>query len=146
MASDRSPRILEVLALADVLWFLPRPARRAIADKLHGLGVRLHPELATLKVETPGPKQFANITPQHVVAIDKDKGLAMLRGMAAQTGSAHLADLADRIADADTPEKVADVGAHLAPVLPDSIKAVTEHLETAEARGDFDYSDEDRDR
>ncbi|OCB59149.1 hypothetical protein A5722_05185 [Mycobacterium vulneris] len=122
---------MEVMALADVLWFVPRPARRPIADKLHGLGVRVHPELATLQVETPGPKQFANITPQHVVAIDKTKGLEFLRGAAEQTGDRNLADLADRIEAADTEEKMAAERARLAPQIPDAVRLVGEHLDTA---------------
>lgn len=126
-----SQRVMEVMALADVLWFVPRPARRPIADKLHGLGVRVHPELATLQVETPGPKQFANITPQHVVAIDKTKGLEFLRGAAEQTGDRNLADLADRIEAADTEEKMAAERARLAPQIPDAVRLVGEHLDTA---------------
>ncbi|OCB42139.1 hypothetical protein A5721_28940 [Mycobacterium vulneris] len=122
---------MEVMALADVLWFVPRPARRPIADKLHGLGVRVHPELATLQVETPGPKQFANITPQHVVAIDKTKGLEFLRGAAEQTGDPNLADLADRIEAADTEEKMAAERARLAPQIPDAVRLVGERLDTA---------------
>lgn len=132
MASERSAKALEVMALADVLWFLPRPARRPIADKLHGLGVRVHPELATLQVETPGPKQFANVSPQHVVALSKDNGVEFLRGAAAQTGDRNLADLADRIEDADTEEKIAAERARLAPLIPESLKMVTEHLDNAD--------------
>ncbi len=128
MASERPQRVLEVLAIADVLWFVPRPARRPIADKLHGLGLRRHPELATLTVETPGPAHLANVTPQHVVAIDKQQGLATLRGMANQTGDRYLADLADRIEDATTEQEIAAERARLAPNIPTSIKTVEDHL------------------
>jgi hypothetical protein len=132
MASEnRSQRIMEVLALADVLWFLPRPARRPIADKLHGLGVRVHPQLATLKVETEGPAHLSNVAPQHVVAIDKKQGLQVLRGMADQTGDGYLADLADRIEDADTEQKMAAERARLAPKIPASLKTVEDHLDQA---------------
>ena len=37
----------EIAAIADVLWFMPPPARVPVAEGLHGLGVRVHPELAT---------------------------------------------------------------------------------------------------
>lgn len=64
---ELSVRVIDVRALADVLWFLPPPARAMIADKLHGLGVRVHPELATLELQREGPKQMGNHAPQTVV-------------------------------------------------------------------------------
>jgi hypothetical protein len=64
---ELSARVIDVRALADVLWFLPPPARAMIADKLHGLGVRVHPELATLELQREGPKAMGNHAPQTVV-------------------------------------------------------------------------------
>lgn len=137
MASERSPKVLEVMRLADVLWFVPRPARRPIADKLHGLGVRVHSELASLAVETPGPGQLANVTPQHVVALDPQKSLEFLKGAAAQTGSAHLANLAERVESASTPEELAAERARMQPLVTDSIQVVTDYLN----RGDDLHDD-----
>lgn len=64
---ELSARVIEVRALAEVLWFLPPPARAMIADKLHGLGVRVHPQLATLELQREGPKEMGNHAPQQVV-------------------------------------------------------------------------------
>jgi hypothetical protein len=125
---ELSPRVLETRAIAEVLWFLPRPARHPIADKLHGLGMRVHPELATLQVETPGGKQFANITPQNVVKIDRESGVKFLREAGQATGSAHLQDLADRIDSADTPEKIAAERVRLAPEAAESLKVVEDQI------------------
>lgn len=121
---ELSQRVTEVRALAEGLWFLPRPARAPIADKLHGLGYRRHPELATLKVETEGPREFANIAPQHVVKmdqIDRDAGIEFLRG----SGNT---ELADRIESAQTEEQRAAERARLAPKIPESIKIAEEQL------------------
>ena len=44
---------------------LPPPARAPLADKLYALGVRVHPELATLQIGAPrGIPQMANWRPQ----------------------------------------------------------------------------------
>lgn len=63
-----SERVVEVRAIAAVLWFLPPPAKNQIADKLHGLGLRLHAELATLEVQREGPAALGNHAPQTVVS------------------------------------------------------------------------------
>lgn len=63
-----SERILEVRAIASVLWFVPPPARNPFADKLHGLGLRHHPELATLELQREGPAELGNHAPQHPVS------------------------------------------------------------------------------
>lgn len=123
-----SNRVIEVLALADALWFLPRPARRPIADKLHGLGVRIHPELATLFVEDTGPANLAAAMPQHVVAMDKTRGLAVLRDMATQAGDRNLADLADRIEAATTDDQITAERDRLAPHIPDVLKTIEDNL------------------
>lgn len=63
----------EVLALVNVLWFLPPPARTPIADGLHGLGVRVHPELATSVMvtdNTPGLGNHAAKAPMAKQALD----------------------------------------------------------------------------
>lgn len=65
--TEISQRITEVRDLATTLWFLPPPGRRMIADKLHGLGVRVHPELATMMLEREGPKELGNHAPQRVI-------------------------------------------------------------------------------
>jgi hypothetical protein len=65
--ADLSARVIEVRALAETLWFLPPPAKGMIADKLHGLGVRVHPEAATLELQREGPKEMGNHAPQTVV-------------------------------------------------------------------------------
>lgn len=133
-AGGRPPRVLEISALADALWFLPRMSCRPIAAKLHGLGVRIDPQLATGEAQTTAPRQVT----RHVDAVDKDRGLKVMRGMATQIGSAHLHELADRIEAADTDEKIAAERERLAPVIPESIKAVAGQLERAEAAGELD--------
>lgn len=121
-----SERVSEVRALAQVLWFLPPPARAPIADKLHGLGVRIHPELATLQLERQGPAMMGAHAAQEPVKIDREAGLRFLRG----SGNPNLEQLADRIDAADTPEKMAAEAARLRPVAEASIAAVAEHVET----------------
>lgn len=128
MASDLTARVLEVRALAQVLWFLPAPARAPIADKLHGLGVRVHPELATLKIERTGPAALGNHAQQEPVKIDRDSALRFLRG----SGNQNLQDMADRIEAADTPEKRAVEAERLKPLIDDSIRTVTEHVENTD--------------
>lgn len=134
----RSPRVVEVLVIADVLWFLPTQARRPVAAKLHGLGVRLRPEMAA-----PDAAELASDTQRHAVALSREKGLAFMRGAAAQIGSADLADLADRVEAADTPEKIAAEGERLnAATISESIKVVAEHLENA---GDLENAEAESD-
>lgn len=108
--TELSDRIIEVRALAETLWFLPPPGRRMIADKLHGLGVRLHPELATLVLEREGPKELGNHAPQRVVKKqsmneDLEKLRAINPTLAARIDGAR-ADpvMAEKIAAATTPE------------------------------------------
>ena len=64
----------EVLALVGVLWFLPPPARTPIAEGMHGLGVRVHPELATSAMVTdsnsPGMGNHAAKAPMAKQALD----------------------------------------------------------------------------
>ena len=63
----------EVLALVGVLWFLPPPARTPIAEGLHGLGVRVHPDLATSVMvtdATPGMGNHAAKAPMAKQALD----------------------------------------------------------------------------
>lgn len=121
-----SERVAEVRALAQALWFLPPPARAPIADKLHGLGVRVHPELATLQLERQGPAMMGAHAAQEPVKIDREAGLRFLRG----SGNPNLEDLADRIDAADTPEKRAVEAERLRPVAQASIDAVADHLAT----------------
>lgn len=55
--------------LAKCLWFLPPPARAPIADGLYGLGVRVHPELASKELVTEGPAGFGPHRPQRLAKI-----------------------------------------------------------------------------
>lgn len=55
-----SDRVREVRELADDLFFMPAPARREVADKMHGLGWRKHDELATLEIERVGAEWMGN--------------------------------------------------------------------------------------
>lgn len=122
--SDLSSKAVEVRAIADVLWFLPPPARAPIADKLHGLGVRVHHELATLQLEREGPKQMGNHAKQRPVKIDKDTGLQFLRS----TGDPKLVDLADRIENAQTPEQIRAERERLAPDIPQNLAVLEERI------------------
>lgn len=63
-----STRIEQVRAIADALWLLPPPARREVADKLFGLGIRMHPDLATLEIERDGPAAMGNHRPSRPVS------------------------------------------------------------------------------
>ena len=58
----------EIAAIVDVLWFLPPPARVPIADGLHGLGVRVHPELATSVMVTDDTPGMGNHAPKAPLA------------------------------------------------------------------------------
>lgn len=103
-----TPRVTEVRAIAELLWFLPPPGRMMIADKLHGLGLRSHPDLATLQLEREGPVQLGNHAPQRVVkktSVNED--MAALRqinpALAARIDAARAdPDIAGRIATATT--------------------------------------------
>lgn len=117
--ADIAQRITEVRDLAETLWFLPPPGRRMIADKLHGLGVRVHPELASLQLEREGPKELGNHAPQRVVKKSSmDEGLAALRQinpeLAARIDAAK-ADpaMAERLAAAKTAAEQEALGAEL---------------------------------
>lgn len=103
-----SSRVIEVREIAAVLWFLPPPARMEIGDKLHGLGLRAHPELATLALEREGPVQLGNHAPQRVVKkASLDDGMEKLRlvnpALAAQIDAAKAdPNMVERIAAATT--------------------------------------------
>lgn len=114
-------RVVEVKALAEGLWFLPAPARAPLADKLHGLGYRVHPELAVLRLEREGPKQMGNHAPQHPVKIDTETGLDFLRS----TGNT---DLADRIEAAKTPEQIKVERDRLAPKIPENLAVLEDRI------------------
>lgn len=103
-----SERIREVRDIAATLWFLPPPGRMMIGDKLHGLGVRVHPELATLQLEREGPAELGNHAPQRVVKkTSMQEGMEMLRkinpALAAQIDAAKAdPEMAAKIAAANT--------------------------------------------
>lgn len=124
MASS-TERVFEVRALAQALWFLPPPARAPIADKLHGLGVRIHPELATLQLERTGPASLGNHAQQQPVKIDRDAALRFMRGSG-------MGEMADRIEAADTPEKRAAEAERIKPIAVESLRTVTEHIENVD--------------
>lgn len=124
-----SERVSEVKALAERLWFLPAPARAPLADKLHGLGVRVHPELATLRLERDGPKYLGNHAPQRVVKIDNETGLKFLRS----TGDPDLSDLADRIENANTEQDRARERDRLKDRIPDDLKLIEDKLGSVRA-------------
>lgn len=72
-----SDRVREVRELADDLWLLPPPARREIADKLHGLGWRKHHDLATLEIHRDGPAAMGNHRPAYPVSKKSTSAEAM---------------------------------------------------------------------
>lgn len=97
-------RIDEVRMLAGLLWFLPPPARTEIADKLHGLGMRVHPELATLELERLGPRSLGNHAPTRPVKRTvAEAGLDTLRSVPG------LAEIADAIEAAGTEQEKAEL-------------------------------------
>lgn len=114
-----SQRVQEVRTLAETLWFLPPPGRMMIADKLHGLGVRVHPQLATLQLEREGPKELGNHAPQRVVKKSSmDEGMTALRQinpeLAARIDAAKAdPQMAERIAAAKTAAEQGPIGAEL---------------------------------
>lgn len=103
-----SARVTEVRAIAELLWFLPPPGRMMIGDKLHGLGMRAHPELATLQLEREGPVELGNHAPQRVVKkASVNEGMERLRqinpSLAAQIDAANAnPSVTERIAAATT--------------------------------------------
>lgn len=57
-------------AIAKVLWIFVPPARTMLAPRIHALGVRVHPKLATKRLVREGPVQDANWAPQRIEPID----------------------------------------------------------------------------
>lgn len=108
MSAPVSSRVQEVRDIAATLWFIPPPGRMMLADKLHGLGVRQHPELATLELEREGPVELGNHAPQRVVKkAVVSEGMDALRkinpSLAARIDAAQAdPDMASRIAAANT--------------------------------------------
>lgn len=129
-----SPRAAEVRALAATLWFLPPPGRGFIADKLHGLGVRVHEELATLVLEREGPASMGNHAPMRVIAKESvNEGLDALRqvnpGLAAQIDAARndperSAQIDAAVTNAQKAAIAKDFGIDVA----DALKVIDEHL------------------
>lgn len=103
-----SARVTEVREIAALLWFLPAPGRMMLGDKLHGLGMRAHPELATLQLEREGPVELGNHAPQRVVKkASVNEGMEALRkinpALAAQIDAANAdPSITERIAAATT--------------------------------------------
>jgi hypothetical protein len=100
----------EVAAIVGVLWFLPPPARVPIAEGMHGLGVRVHPELATSLVvaeEAPGLGNHAARAPmakQALQFLEETNPELAARIKAAQTPHAKRA-----LADELRPKIAADI-------------------------------------
>lgn len=116
--SETTPRVMEVRAIAELLWFLPPPGRMMIGDKLHGLGLRAHPELAELQLEREGPAALGNHAPQRVVRkTSMQEGMEALRKIDPA--------LAERIDAAKTEQQRADLGAELkAQITPEALASL----------------------
>lgn len=129
-----SDRVLEVRAIAALLWFLPPPARNPIADKLHGLGLRAHPELATLELHREGPAELGNHAPQHPVSKTADQqGMEILRSvdpaLAEKIDAAHAnRDIATRIRAAKTDAEKVELARELGIDVPDDVFAAVDEL------------------
>lgn len=95
-------RVDQCRMLAKALWFLPPPSRAKIADGLYGLGVRVHPELATKELLADGPPGLGNHLRQELVSINSDDRLL---GFLRQ----HNPELAADIEGATTPQAKAAV-------------------------------------
>ena len=100
-------RINQCRMLAKALWFLPPPARAQIADGLYGLGVRVHPELATKELLADGPPGLGNHLRQELVSINSDENLLSFLHH-------HNPELAAAIEAATTPEAKRAVLAEIA--------------------------------
>jgi hypothetical protein len=131
---ELSERVVEVRAIAAVLWFLPPPARPQFADKLHGLGLRMHSELATLELFREGPKEMGNHAPQRVVQKTADEhGMDALRqvnpDLVARIEAAHAdQSVVARLKEAKTePERVA-LARELGLEVPDDIMGQVDRL------------------
>jgi hypothetical protein len=129
-----SERVLEVRAIASRLWFLPPPARNPIADKLHGLGIRVHPELATLELKREGPAELGNHAPQYPVSKTADQqGMEVLRtvdpALAAKIDAYHAdRDIAARIRAAKTDAERVQLARELGIDVPDDVFAAVDEL------------------
>lgn len=129
-----TPRVTEVRAIADTLWFLPPPGRMMIADKLHGLGLRTHPELATMALEREGPVQLGNHAPQRVVKKSSlNEGMAALRqinpALAARIDAARAdPSMAERIAAATTAGAQEAIARDLGIDINADIATINEHI------------------
>ncbi|AIT13434.1 hypothetical protein PBI_RONRAYGUN_21 [Mycobacterium phage RonRayGun] len=127
-------RASEVRAIAAQLWFLPPPARNPIADKLHGLGIRHHAELATLELQRTGPAEMGNHAPLQVVSktVAQD-GMDMLRqvnpGLVAKIEAAHAdQNIAARIAACKTDVERVQLARELGMDVPDDVMKAVENL------------------
>lgn len=131
---ELSQRVVEVRDIAQTLWFLPPPARREFADKLHGLGVRVHPELATHELLREGPIEMGNHAPQRVVKkTATEEGMDVLRQvnpeLAARIDAAHAdQSVAERIKTAGTDQERVALARQLGLEVPDDIFAEVNNL------------------
>jgi hypothetical protein len=129
-----SERVTEVRELASVLWFLPPPGRAMIADKLHGLGVRVHGELATLQLEREGPKELGAHAPMRVVKkASMNEGMEALRqinpALAARIDAAKAdPEMAAKIAAAETAAAQAPIAEALGINITEDLKVIENEI------------------
>lgn len=72
----------QCVLLSKALWFLPPPARTKIAEGLYGLGVRVHPELATEQLMVAGPAGLGAYRPRSPVSIKVRDNMDVIRQVA----------------------------------------------------------------
>lgn len=110
--------------LAKALWFLPAPARAEIADGLYGLGVRIHPELATKELQTDDPAGLGAHRRQRLVNITAARSgqdsMAIVRQFAPE--------LAAKIDAAETERQKQDLLAEIGERYPDIIARIDQQL------------------
>lgn len=117
-----------------MLWFIPPPGRMMLADKLHGLGIRHHAELATLQLEREGPKALGNHAPQRVVAKSSmQEGLEALRqvnpDLVARIDAAKAdPDMSARIANAKSQAEKEQIAKELGIDLGAGIASAQQHM------------------
>lgn len=73
----------QCVMIAKALWFLPPPARAPVAQGMYDLGIRGHPELATMALEGLGSPGLGMHQPQRLVGIkSKREGMDIVRQFA----------------------------------------------------------------
>lgn len=107
--------------LAKCLWFLPPPARAPIADGLYGLGVRVHPELASKELLADGPPGLGAHLPQRLANIkSRADSMAIIRQINPE--------LADKIDQAETERQKQQLLTEIRQQIPDVIERARQRL------------------